>query len=287
MKKILLTLLMLVLVIPNSFATPVEVGKDIFQATVNIVCRDTWNKGNMGGGSGSVIWHKAGESLVILTALHVTEGCKDAGGKVYLEMNDKLYDKEGEVLSDEPTYTEVKEIAIDKQHDLSILETERKFKEEYKYYKMAAQSPDYGAPVWTAGYPGPFRNPATLILTQGIVNAPHAPVLVCEMNGDTLSKLKEQKKFWNTIVGVKVNEMSVWECPTDRDYPTVYIDIVLHDAQIGPGNSGGSLFNESFELVGVTVIGIKMHNYRAGSIPIKYARNLVLKTKYAKDILNG
>lgn len=259
--------------------------EDLEQAELLLACRTKVSKNNLGGGSGTVIQHKAGDALVILTALHVTEGCEEAGGELYAASREKLVDSEGNVYQDETIFIPLKEIAKDPQHDLSIVVTTKKFAKQYPVVPLAKEYVGYLSPVITAGYPAPFRNPGTLIMTVGYVNSPYAPFVVCDMSEMQLNKIEKQKEFFKDILGFPIQIRSVWDCDERSGYPTTPIDILLSDAEIGPGNSGGAMLNDQFELVGVTVAACKMGNWRSIIIPLKYVKELVKKTPYADSIL--
>ena len=278
--KLLILLFLTTCFSTNVFAANyVQSFDDVQKATYNIVCRENWTKNNMGGGSGSAIYQKPSGELVIVTALHVTEGCASAGGRSYLEV---------EKYKDSYTYVELKEVKVNKQYDLAIMETNDSFAAGQKVYKLSTNDLQYAQRVYTAGFPGVFRIPPTLIMTSGVVNAPKAKVIGCAMTDSNINRFEKKREFFQDIIGYKIDVLSVWDCDRSTNVlDTKIIDLVIHDADIGPGNSGGTLFNENFELVGVTVVGYKLMNWRPGSISVDHVKETLLLTIYADAILGN
>jgi len=267
-KKMFLLLLLAPLVLSSVSQATINSFEDLEKAVVLLSCRTPDGLEDMGGGSGTIIYHKNGSVAVILTAYHVTQGCRSIDGELFYADRDQ-----GIV-----TYYKVKETLTDIQHDLSIVETKSKIDKYLPTIDISTRYVDYLSPVVAVGYPGPFRNPITMVITVGYVNAPFAPVTVCDM-GKLSTQTKKRFFFKN-----KVKYSNVWECD-DKTNPQTSIDVLLNDAEIGPGNSGGALLNDQLELVGVTVAAVKMGNFRPMAVPLKYVVKLIEKSPYASEIL--
>lgn len=270
-KKVITCLaLCLGLILPGVSQAKVKNLDELMKAEVMLSCRTKFRNKNMGGGSATRIYHEPGGPWVLVTASHVSAGClEEEDGKLTILDYEDLRDKDGNIYKGQEIFYEVTEVARDAQHDIAILVTKRSFGEQAPYLALAKDAPAYGQTVWTAGYPGPFRDPATIILTKGIVNAPAAPIVACKVQA------------W---------EAHPWSCSSQSEgmgVEVTQLEIILSDANISPGNSGGAMFNQKLELMGVTVIGIPMFNYRNGTIPVKHVFELLKKTEYNQKILKS
>lgn len=216
-----------------------------------LVCIDKKTGENLGGGSASIIWSAADREWLLLTAHHVIYGCANAGGET------RVFEK-GKNLK----LTVVK---LDAQHDLALMRTKRVFETPVKYFELSLKEVKIADTVYTIGFPGPFRQFPDIIVTKGIVNNPLAHISGCEMPKDQEDQL----------------DRLVWDCGRYSAQKTVILTVLLSDTQIGPGNSGGAIVNEDFELIGVTVGGASMGNWRAFSVPLVYINDLLRSTEYS------
>lgn len=215
-----------------------------------LVCLDKNTGENMGGGSGSIIWSAVDREWLILSAHHVVWGCENSGGANFVF-------HEGEHLK-------LITVKLDAQHDLALVKTEKVFKSAIKFFSLSLKEVIIADTVYTIGFPGPYRIGPDVIVTKGIVNSPLAKMHGCLLpkEGEPLIRL-------------------VWDCGQYSAVKTIILSVLLSDAQIGPGNSGGAIVNDSFELIGVTVGGVSMANWRGFSVPLIYINDLLNSTEYS------
>lgn len=277
LKKICLLAVFVVTLIASNIYSPaanskVSSIKELKEASVMVECRTRIKKRLLGGGSGTRIYHEPGKPWVLLTAAHVTLSCKhDLTVTIYRD----LTDDEGNVYKRKPIYVKLKEIAVFPQRDISVLRTKKSFKDRAAYVSIAKSTPAYASHVWTAGYPSPLRSSGTFVTSKGIINTPDLKLKLCKFPARTPEEIRE----------LPDNDLfALWEC---QPFPTenfVEYRYILSDSDINFGNSGGALVNKKLELIGVTVMSIRMGNKRTLSVPVEDIIKLIKTTPYASKI---
>jgi len=105
-------------------------------------------------GSGTIIYNKAGEHIVVLTAAHVVEGIQEDGKKIYISTGFDKINREMSVYK------------IDFKLDLALLRGVTTEKRSGPFVKISTQVPNIGDDVWVIGCPmGADRT-----VTKGIIS---------------------------------------------------------------------------------------------------------------------
>ena len=190
MKKILALIICLFLASCYTFNRSGFVNKeieDIYFASVSVT-----NKVGKPTGSGTIIWNKGGDYLMVITSAHVIKGMQKKKRPIHITF----------------TYSSVikpmRVVRMDEKKDLALLMGYAKEVSDGPYVRVATKSPNIGDTVWAIGTPLGVK----YTVTKG-----------------NLSNF-------------------VWEKNPKRLTYGFTADVFF-------GNSGGGVFNEKGELVGV------------------------------------